>query len=264
MRNIFIQFCILFSFFFWSCESLKEFAFTDPALSKSTNSNPEKELQAFYKSEFNKFFDAYIKESEGAIIYPEKSNLNSGVHLREDNCFAKCVIQTYYETIIENIAIYTGDSLTAPFIDRQSISLVEAGHIWERKPTESYCVPTHKKDCMVWNLNQIEEKVEIFMVVPDTTLTKDFEIKTIERKVVIKEGGYSEWRTVICEEYASNKLFNYVKKNLKSKGYFKIKYENEWDVFMSANLKSSLINYQMDHELPMGYLDYETLYHLGK
>lgn len=85
------------------------------------------------------------------------------------------------------------------------------------------------------------------------------EYKTITKRQLVKAGGFSEWREVVCSSDITTDLVKAVQKALAAKGYD----PGPADNVMGAKTKSALIQYQKDNGLPVGQLDFETLRSLG-
>ena len=79
--------------------------------------------------------------------------------------------------------------------------------------------------------------------------------KTIRKKRLIKEGGISESKEVICKNKMTPELIGYIQKALRDAGYN----PGPIDQVMGTLTKSALIQYQLENNLPIGHLDVETV-----
>jgi len=79
--------------------------------------------------------------------------------------------------------------------------------------------------------------------------------KTIRKKKLIKEGGISESKEVICKNKMTPELIGYIQKALRDAGYN----PGPVDRVMGTLTKSALIQYQLENNLPIGHLDVETV-----
>ncbi len=87
------------------------------------------------------------------------------------------------------------------------------------------------------------------------------ETRTVTKRVLVKPGGFTEWREVVCGNDITSALVRQVQQALMSRGY---------DVgtagadnVMGRDTKAALIKFQKDNGLPVGNLDFETLKKLG-
>ena len=82
---------------------------------------------------------------------------------------------------------------------------------------------------------------------------------TISKRQLVKAGGFSEWREVVCSGDVTSDLVRQVQKALAAKGYDPGPADNS----MGPKTKDALMKYQKDNGLPSGQLDFETLKSLG-
>lgn len=86
------------------------------------------------------------------------------------------------------------------------------------------------------------------------------EYRTITKTVLVKKGGFTEWREVLCEGGGNyNTSIRSVQAALKAKGYD----PGPIDGVMGSKTRAALLQYQKDNGLPQGQLDVETLGALG-
>jgi hypothetical protein len=84
---------------------------------------------------------------------------------------------------------------------------------------------------------------------------------TVSKQVLVKKGGFTEWREVVCSANVTTAMVTKVQKALLDMGY---------DIgpagidnVMGADTKAALTKFQKDKGLPVGQLDLETLKILG-
>jgi len=87
------------------------------------------------------------------------------------------------------------------------------------------------------------------------------EYTTITKRKLIKAGGFSEWREIVCDADVTTDLVRRVQKALMDRGY-DIGPAGT-DNVMGTATKNALIKYQKEKGLPIGSLDFETLKSLG-
>lgn len=87
------------------------------------------------------------------------------------------------------------------------------------------------------------------------------EYKTVSKRVLVKKGGMSEYREVVCAKYITNDLVRQVQRALMAKGYSVGPARD--DNILGKDTRAGLLKYQRDNSLPVGNLNKETLKHLG-
>lgn len=86
------------------------------------------------------------------------------------------------------------------------------------------------------------------------------EYKTVSKQVLVKKGGMSEYREVVCAKYITNDLVRQVQRALMAKGYTVGPARD--DNILGKDTRAALIKYQKDNGLPVGNMNKETLKHL--
>jgi len=76
---------------------------------------------------------------------------------------------------------------------------------------------------------------------------------------LVKKGGFSEWREVLCPKDVTTDRITQLQKALRDKGFNPGPIDN---VF-GAKTKAALIKFQKANGLPVGQLDTQTLEALG-
>jgi hypothetical protein len=87
------------------------------------------------------------------------------------------------------------------------------------------------------------------------------EYRTITKRQLVKEGGFTEWREIVCEADITTDLIRRVQEALIERGYSvgTAGADNQ----MGPGTKAALRKFQEENGLPMGQLDIETLKALG-
>lgn len=85
------------------------------------------------------------------------------------------------------------------------------------------------------------------------------EYQTVTKTVLVKKGGYTEWREVLCEAEVTVSKIVAIQQALKAKGYD----PGPLDNVLGPKTRAALTQYQKDNALPVGRLDVETLKSLG-
>ncbi len=85
------------------------------------------------------------------------------------------------------------------------------------------------------------------------------EFKTVTKRKLVKKGGFSEWREVLCPVKTTDFTIRGIQRALKDAGYE----PGPIDGVLGAQTKSALVEFQKANNLPQGRLDIETLKKLG-
>jgi hypothetical protein len=83
--------------------------------------------------------------------------------------------------------------------------------------------------------------------------------KTVTQNILVKKGGFSEWKEVLCANQLTEQRITMIQKALLDKGYNPGPIDN----IFGPQTKSALLKYQIDNNLPQGNLNLETLTSLG-
>ena len=96
---------------------------------------------------------------------------------------------------------------------------------------------------------------------PATTRSIDIpaEFTTVTRRNLVRKGGFTEWREIVCASNVTTSMVRAVQDALRTRGYD----PGPTDNVMGARTKAALVKYQKEEGLPVGNLDYETLKSLG-
>jgi len=174
-------------------------------------------------------------------------------------CFAKCLIADKYESAQETRFEYTGDDFEQEGVKLNKIEIQEAGTKWVKKKADKNCMSANPDDCLVWCLiEQKAEYIEMYEVL-DTHSIKNFKPASITFSSISENGGFTDWREVICDNQLTDSKKKGIQNALESKGY-KVDYLN---TNFSNSIKNSLVKFQTENNLPIGQLDLETLAALG-
>jgi peptidoglycan hydrolase-like protein with peptidoglycan-binding domain len=76
---------------------------------------------------------------------------------------------------------------------------------------------------------------------------------------LVKAGGFSEWREVLCQNKVNAVKVQEIQAALKARGYDPGPVDN----IMGKKTKDALVKFQKANGLPVGQLDFETLRALG-
>ena len=176
-------------------------------------------------------------------------------------CYSKCMMPYEFQAIEVPILQYTGDDFEDPNVEYTSIEISEPTERWVKKKADNGCRSSNPEDCMVWCLVKTLAKYFDYYTVIDTNVNKQFVIQKIDQ-ISLKEGGWKEWRKVVCENDVTPLLLYNIQNELLDRDY--ITEENYVDdPGYTSTLKTALAQFQKDNHLPVGQLDFETLSALG-
>ena len=84
---------------------------------------------------------------------------------------------------------------------------------------------------------------------------------SITKRNLVKPGGFTEWREVVCDTDINSGLYRRIQEALVAKGYNvgAAGVDGSW----GAASKAALVKFQRDNNLPVGQMDLETLKALG-
>lgn len=84
----------------------------------------------------------------------------------------------------------------------------------------------------------------------------------IEKRVLEKKGGFTEWRQVVCADDITDNLVMSLHEALIMEGYH-VEFYTTSSSGLGAATKAELVKFQRENGLPVGQLDFETLESLG-
>ncbi len=197
--------------------------------------------------------------------------------------------ETVYDTVVVKPAFKKTITTPAQFETVVEDKLVTpASQKWVKGVADKNCLSSNPKDCEVWCLKEVpavyqkvSKKVEkvaavtneveiaaVTKVVPrkklvysayETKTDIPATYKTIMKKVLVKKGGFQEWKEVLCEPKITDTKIADIQKALTREGYDAGRIDNQ----MGGKTKQALIKFQQDKGLPVGNLNIETLKALG-
>ena len=85
------------------------------------------------------------------------------------------------------------------------------------------------------------------------------EYTTITKRNLVRKGGFTEWKEVLCPENVTGYTTRQIQTALNDRGYD----AGPLDNVMGARTKAALAKFQKDNGLPVGNLNFETLKALG-
>ncbi len=101
------------------------------------------------------------------------------------------------------------------------------------------------------------------LAAPASTTTTDIpaQYNTVTKRNLVKAGGFTDWREVVCDTDVTPALVRRVQEALMAKGYALPQYGA--DNNLGEETKAALVKFQRENNLPIGQLDIETLKALG-
>ena len=188
-----------------------------------------------------------------------ETSFNDQMPVEPGKCYAKSLIPDRYDIVNRKIMVYTGDDINSEAVSYEKFILKPAKTKWEKQSMKESDYSASEK-VMVWCLVNIPEETKELYIVTDTLIEKAFEIQQIQQEVLVKKGGHTEWKEVVCEKDLTPKFIMQLKTALTSQGFGK---NMPMDGSLSGELKEELIKYQKQTGLPVGNINVETLDALG-
>jgi len=192
---------------------------------------------------------------------PEKSS-PKGMPNEPGKCYARCLIQDeFVSNDADTIGVFGIDE-AIPEEYYKEVKIRPASTKWVKKKADKNCLSADPNDCLVWCLQETPAQYEYPVIVTDSSGIEPLVYVVLPGEdVMVKEGGYTEWREVICEKDISRSLVTKIHSTL-----FDLQYEvgpmPENGRFNSV-LKSALVKFQKENGFPVGQLDMDTLEGLG-
>lgn len=179
-------------------------------------------------------------------------------------------VPAVYETVVEDImvspatqkwvkSVADAGCLSANPADCQVMCLQQVPAVYKKTSRKVLKTPAIKQEFPV----PAEYKIVSRQVIDQPSRTEQIEIPATYKKVVHKElirkGGYSEWKEILCANKLTSSKIIAIQTALKNAGYN----PGPLDDVFGAQTKTALIKYQQDKNLPVGNLNMETLKSLG-
>jgi hypothetical protein len=185
-----------------------------------------------------------------------------GIPSEPGKCYAKCLVQAQEDYQHETFFRYTGNaSGTVQGVEEYIVETTEEKTKWVKKLADKNCLSKYPEDCMVWCLVTEPAKELMIIEVVDTSLCKDFVIDSFRYEIIIREGGFTAWREVVCERDLTERFIKDIQGRLIEADAL-VQGESKPGKADGA-FKAALTKFQRMYGLPLGQLDIETLSFLG-
>jgi hypothetical protein len=131
----------------------------------------------------------------------------------------------------------------------------------EKTPAYPAEICIHDKDLEKPGIKEFMDKLKASMANGGNSKeTKSAaEYKNVSKRTLVKKGGFSEWREVLCPVKTTDYTITQIQRALKDAGYD----PGPIDGVFGSQTKGALIKFQKANNLPQGRLDIETLKKLG-
>ena len=179
-------------------------------------------------------------------------------------------IPAEYETVVEDIMVSPATQkwvkgaadagcLSANPADCQVMCLQQVPAVYKKVSRKIVKAPAYKQEIPV----EAEYKIVSKQVIDQPSRQDQIEIPATYKKVMLKnlvrKGGYSEWKEILCgDKLTASKIIS-IQRALKANGYD----PGPLDDVFGSQTKAALVKYQQDKNLPVGNLNMETLKSLG-
>lgn len=191
------------------------------------------------------------------MYYPVGGSSTNPMPGKPGSCYAKVFFPSKYSIQEDVILAYTGTNPDQEGIQIKETLVAEATTKWEKRKADGNCQSANPDDCLVWCLVQVPEVWDTSIIVTDTTLIKDFEIRKIQTESLASISKY-DWAEVLCENKLTKNKVLEITTALKELGYMHEPLDR-----LKPDARKALKEYQTDNQLPSGALTLETLDHLG-
>ena len=179
-------------------------------------------------------------------------------------------VPAVYETVTEDIMVSpatqkwtksTADAgcLSANPADCQVMCLTEVPAVYKRVAKRVMKSPALKNEIPVPAEFKIVSRQVVDVPAQQVQIEIPATYKKVTRKELVKKGGYSDWREILCSQNLTTQRIVAIQRALKAAGYN----PGPLDNVFGAETKAALVKYQTDKNLPVGNLNMETLRALG-
>lgn len=180
-----------------------------------------------------------------------RNSIDPTMPMEPGKCYAKCLMADHYEEVTDTLGIYTLDEIIPSEILTEK-EVKPSSIEWTKKQVLENCESSNPDDCYVWCLVEVPAEYESPSIHVDSTQRQQLVI--IDIRKLIKQGGYTEWKQVLCEKDINTNLIDEVCDSLQNRGF-----EINGAKTKGPKYKTALINFQKANNLPVGQLDIETL-----
>ena len=179
-------------------------------------------------------------------------------------------VPAVYETVTEDIMVSpatqkwtksTADAgcLSANPADCQVMCLTEVPAVYKRVAKRVMKSPALRNEIPVPAEYKIVSRQVVDVPAQQVQIEIPATYKKVTRKELVKKGGYSDWREILCSQNLTTQRILAIQRALKAAGYN----PGPLDNVFGAETKAALVKYQNDKNLPVGNLNMETLRSLG-
>lgn len=172
-----------------------------------------------------------------------------------EKCFAECLMGDQYEEQTTDYYVFTGNAEEEVDLETVVLEVKPKTGKWVKKFKSPDCAAPNPDDCWVKCYVTEPAVMEEFKVLKDKTQSDNYTVKSHTAKVLVKKGGYTEEREVLCTDKITPSVVKQLQKALKNMGYDLGRSTKK----LNTRTKEALTQYQKRHKLPVGQLDLETL-----
>ena len=179
---------------------------------------------------------------------------------KNGECYVKYVTKDIYKAEKTEYFVFTGtDMMENKYIETKTVVISPKTSKWVKKKKYPDCVSSNPHDCIVACFEETPEVTKMLNIVTDTTQVKDFKVETIEFKKLIEKGGQQMWLGVVCRNKLTPNFIKRLQRALQEIG----SYDGEISGELFGDTLESLKAYQTNHNLPVGFVDLESMRSLG-
>lgn len=174
-----------------------------------------------------------------------------------DKCFAPCWVIDLPNPNDSQISEYKGTDKNAIGVKKIEVVLQKETTRWIQKIDYINCLSIKPDDCLIWCIVKVPEITDLIFIA-DTLIQKNFEAFIYRPDVPYKVNQRNEWKEIVCSDDITDELYEDVRFALKTKGYDMVS-----DGHFNLITMSLVLEYQKDNNLPIGYLNLDTMNSLG-
>jgi outer membrane protein OmpA-like peptidoglycan-associated protein len=179
---------------------------------------------------------------------------------------AQYTTRTYQKLITP--ATTTSNAVAAKYETRSYQKLTSSATASENTSSAEYTTRSYQKlaSAATTTATPVEAKYETRTYSKTTNPTVEKvdvapQYKTITRRQLVKAGGFTEWKEVVCQADVTPDLYRRIQQALIDRGYDVGAAGADGKIGTAT--KEALVKFQKDNGLPVGSLDVETLRALG-
>lgn len=174
-------------------------------------------------------------------------------------CQGQCLINARIDTVSYEYPVYIGKDTSNATSKYITHVLFKGYTTWDKRVSDKHCISPNPADCqIICSVQVMPESTTNILVARNPKKINPADI-TYQTFITQSYEGIKELRDILCGNQITEKLLSQVAEELYFRGY-KVPDENKE---MNPELQAALYKFQLDNQLPLGFLNFETLDFLG-